>query len=381
MEKLTVEEKDYGLFLDTESTKSFICVDKETGSVFFHEGAVVDPEDINFSFSEETGEITVEYLGEKEILGVAENKMAASGWVNKVSDLINAKRIVVEEELNEHLAWCEMFMNETPEKDIDLFLRSEDTATVGGHVYKPGGPGILGCAKRADVPGHFEITKKVLEELKDDKGNPLLNSNLINCISRASRLPDLIYFEDLRYHAQSTVNESYLPSDPEEDKKKYQTLLHKQIKLAKSALEENSPDFQKFLFYMGITIHMAQDLPAHQGMTNPEHAYLDHKDHSPDNSMIRCQLGEETTLFFVNKFFIKDLKEFSPKLQKFKPSQWTEYESPCNYIDLLNGIGKFLRKRLLSDDEKYQARWFDWSEETDTKKEALDQIKKILVSE
>lgn len=282
--------------------------------------------------------------------------------------------------IEDYKSWLEKLKNGEPEDVIDQFLSPPpvppESPKGEAPVLKPGGPGILGCMTRSsDTKGHFEATQEVLQEIKNEDGSPLLRPDAIKSIARASRLPDLMYFKDVRYHAQSDVNKKYIPINSDEDKKTFQGFLRENIDIALEALKKTP--CTKFFFHFGITLHMVQDLAAHQGMSNPEHACLDLLGVSPDKSKQRFELAKSASRFLIREFFIEPLKENAEQLNSSPPEKWQEFETVKSFLKLGTAALSFELDPLKERDEEYISRWFRWVEGNSLEK-ALQQIQQII---
>lgn len=304
---------------------------------------------------------------------------------------------------NDYNKWLELLRNEEDDEKIDEFLNGKEvTLSTNSNstainstlvtikngeqpVLKPGGPGIMGCFGRHSViKGHFGLTQEVLTN------EPSLNLNLSNSvvesIARASRLPDVLHFSDLRYHAQSQAygkDKDYLPINPASDKLAFQQLLFQEIKSAKDAIDNN--EMQDFCYHFGFVMHMVQDLACHQGMTNPEHSYLDEqKDHkgeslSPDLSIPAYELARKTTIFTINHHFIEKIRQKSEQLNDFAAQSkitWSKFDKVKNILKLIIGFIEFKTYALEIRTEAHKSRWFNWNVRKID--ESLENVKAII---
>jgi hypothetical protein len=254
-------------------------------------------------------------------------------------------------------------------------------------VLKPGGTGIMGCfGRHPTIKGHFGLTQEVLSQ--ENSLNLNLSNSVVESIARASRLPDVLHFSDLRYHAQSQAydkDNDYLPLNPQADKVAFQQLLFQEIKSAKDALDNNQ--MQDFCYHFGFVIHMVQDLACHQGMTNPEHSYLDEqKDHkgeslSPDLSIPAYDLARMATVFTITHHFAEQIRKKSGQLNDFAAHSkitWSKFDKVKNILQLILGYIEFQTYTLKVRTEAHKSRWFSWN--VRKLDQALENIKTIITT-
>lgn len=307
-------------------------------------------------------------------------------------------------EIDDYNKWLELLKNEEDDEKIDAFLHGSEVSLTSNAntsslankkgempVLKPGGPGILGCfGRHPTIKGHFGLTQEILQNSSLN-----LSESVIESIARASRLPDVLHFTDLRYHAQSKAygkEQDYLPINPDIDKFKFQTLLHKEISAAKNSLNDdyikNSPErFAKdFCYHFGFVMHLVQDLACHQGMTNPEHAYLDKEKNnkgeplSPDSDEHRYSLAKEATIFTINHHFTEQISKKSQQLNDFaKESKitWSKFDKLKQILNLIVGSIDFHINALESRRKEHQSRWFNWNARKI--EQSLENMKPIII--
>lgn len=299
-------------------------------------------------------------------------------------------------QIDDYNKWLELLKNEEEDDKIDTFLNGAEVVlsanpispvTKKGEqpVLKPGGSGIMGCfGRHPAIKGHFGLTQEILS--REVSLNLNLSDSVIESIARASRLPDILYFRNLQYHAQSKAHDKdndYLPMNPDADKAVFQKLLFQEIKSAKDALNNNLA--QNFCYHFGFVMHMVQDLACHQGMTNPEHAYLDgQKDDkgeslSPDLSIPAYELAKKTTVFTIDHHFAKQIREKSDQLNNFATHSkitWSKFDKVKNILQLTIGYIEFQTYALKTRTEAHKSRWFSWN--VRKLDESLENVKNII---
>ncbi|MFZ2956554.1 MAG: zinc dependent phospholipase C family protein [Candidatus Ozemobacteraceae bacterium] len=270
--------------------------------------------------------------------------------------------------------WMEMIRKGKSEKEIDAFLQGVRPLppplplTTPGRIYKPslftGGPGFLGCFTWLNgvSQGHFEATNQALKEV-----NCGLKESAITSIARASRLPDLIFFSLLEYHAM-TPCENQNPKSKSKGKKDFIKLFHTTVSEAQKAFgkQKNADAF----FQLGIFFHLVQDLITHNGMTNPEHAYFDQTEQSPDKNPRNFELAKEMSVELFNTHFRSQIIPISDNLNSHPEMSWGEYESVTNYLSSLVAGVDYKLSALDSNDAKHVVRWLTLNEN-----QTLDQVK------
>jgi hypothetical protein len=289
-------------------------------------------------------------------------------------------------EVEAYCQWLDALERGDDEELIDKFLMGELTeedivTNKKGErpVLKPSGGGVLGCFTRfSNIKGHFDATQEVLMEFG------VLSQKAITSIARASRLIDLLRFANLNCHAQSyTVSESdHKIRDSESDKQDFQNLLCSEVHCAWKFLKEKH--VKPFYFHFGNVLHMVQDLACHQGMSNPEHAYLDKgKDHrgeslSPDKSKKRYEVSKLASVFIIDKIFIEEIKLSKDLLNGYPLVKWSEYQTVRAVIKVVKEGIRFSLNPLKEWREEYIARWFEWSEAQSPEKN-FEQMKPIII--
>ncbi len=270
--------------------------------------------------------------------------------------------------MQEYLEWLNLVDKDASEEKIDAFLAgnfSTEISNIGcaeKPILLPGGDGALGhytrMCKKGFV-GHFEITYEILK-----KKNTLFSEEFLRNISRAARLSDLLFFDDLAYHAQTKHDVSYLPIEIEHCKKNSMQLLAKLTARAKEFYR--ILNIEEFIYVLGLALHLVQDISSHQGMTNPEHVFLDNIKKSPDLNEGFLELSKKLTIQYLNSNFESELSdetivsyrnEISWKSFLFKknPSILTNI-----FFVLPKSIKDYLKINLDEISEKHISRWFSY---------------------
>jgi Zinc dependent phospholipase C len=234
--------------------------------------------------------------------------------------------------------------------------------------------------------GHFGLTQEALAY------NPSLNLNhsVIESIARASRLPDVLYFTDLRYHAQSQSydkDKDYVPVNPEADKATFQKLFCEKINSAQEAIKNNF--LQDFCYHLGFVLHMIQDLACHQGMTNPEHACLDRQKGrkgeslSPDLSQPSYDLARMASSWVIEHHFANSIREKAGKLKELSANSkitWSKFDKVKSSLELISGNIEFFFLKYINGLEyvkdEHKSRWF--TEDVRQLDKSLNQIKTLV---
>jgi hypothetical protein len=185
---------------------------------------------------------------------------------------------------------------EDPEVLKEL-LRIEPEELARQPIF-PGGGRWLFCHHTTQEGnlGHYEATLKVLFGLRED-GEFDFSDSFCLSLAVASRLPDLLHFEDHVYHATSDLDENETPISVKKGKEGFLAALRERILATHQAVvNQEALDYFREL---GACLHMVQDLVAHQGMSNAEHAYLDRLHDSPDASVGKFRLAKRLCKSFL----------------------------------------------------------------------------------
>ncbi len=115
-------------------------------------------------------------------------------------------------------------------------------------------------------PGHYEITSEVMKEFG-------FSENSIPVLGDTSQDPDFYDWNTPRAHAQRSNSDDGRPKESMgsaiDNYTGWMENLHYRMLRTDNA--------RKGLLYLGYLLHGIEDLAAHQGVTNAEHAYLTYK--------------------------------------------------------------------------------------------------------
>lgn len=250
----------------------------------------------------------------------------------------------------------------------EVILPKIEVGPIGEQkILYQSGPGLMACIFSFFKPGHYEITEHVIKQITDSPTG-------IKNFARASRLPDLIYFDDLSYHAQNQAAGKSL----EDEIAIFVKHLHKQLDRLDKAISEGT--LSSIYYYVGILLHAIQDLGAHQGMSNPEHAYLTCHMKSPDADAERYQLAVKLSEEFMSQFLIKRLLPIKRQLDDASSFPWKIFEHPKfkQRVTYWKEVGKFLIYQKAPTDESMNQWWFEWDSKVDKVDDATTQIAKIV---
>ena len=228
-----------------------------------------------------------------------------------------------------------MLQEKRPNHEIDQFLNMHySNAILPQSSYRlslyPGGGGALGCYSRLKGArqGHFEVTKLALNSI-----NSGLNKTAILSIARASRLPDLLHFNDLEFHCMTELDKNKIPIDRNQSIMKCKTLFQNTI--FKAIMAINQLRFKDFFFEIGIFFHIVQDLVIHRGMTNVEHIYLDNIGSSPDLNTSAINFAVRLSKDYYNLFFLNIVKKIVNQLNQENEVLWGEYNTISNFAGIM----------------------------------------------
>lgn len=284
-------------------------------------------------------------------------------------------------EITHHQEWLELMRNEeVTEEQIDDFFNGKKIVLPSKNGEKPvlkaGGHGLLGCfGRHPKIGGHSGATQQALTSFG------FFSENFINTVASASRLPDLLYFKDLRYHAQSRHDpNTYFPIKPLEDKQDFQQLFSKHKKAALNYLETGN--ITEFSYNLGIVLHMIQDLACHKGMTNLEHSFLDRNEDeegsslSPDFDENAYNLGIMASSMVIKNSFLPLLESKKEQLNNMFRITWPQENSIKKLLALLPSVIKYKLDYLEICTPPYKSRWFSFN--MDNLRESLLEIQYIV---
>lgn len=148
------------------------------------------------------------------------------------------------------------------ERDLEKYLSERaEKVKIRDTRFASGGwlSGVTG-------PGHYEITSEVLKEFG-------FSENSIPVLGDTSQDPDFYDWDTPMAHAQRSNSSDGSPKESME--KAIDNYIGWIENLHSKMLRTNNT--RKGLLYLGYILHGIEDLAAHQGLTNAEHAYLTYK--------------------------------------------------------------------------------------------------------
>lgn len=254
-------------------------------------------------------------------------------------------------------------INSGNEQNVDDYLSSilsqKETEIKKGYkeVFHPGGS--LSCSLSFLVKkGHYELTERLLTDICHE----LITSDIaIKNFARASRLSDLLHFEELDYHAQSHTKENgdlvYLEREPNIEG--FIVFLRQQLTQLDISIQESNEE--SIFYYTGILLHAVQDLACHRGMTNPEHATYNKQGKSPDNNEKLYDFGYLVTAEFLKQHLLTRLKGVKELLNQCQEIKWKNFNKVQALLSLAYPAFKFKYLFLLEEiGDSNSMTWFDW---------------------
>lgn len=230
--------------------------------------------------------------------------------------------------------------------------------------------------------GHYQLTKHTFES----EGG--WSEKAIENFARASILPDLLFFDEMKYHAQSNSenNGILFSKNGNLDLVNFTKFLQEELFAFYESVNNN--DLPNIFFSLGVLFHAVQDLTCHQGMSNPEHALLNKTNQSPDNDNLRCGFAKQVNELFGKKFIWSKLNKIKNDINDTDTISWHRFlktrDSSSKILKELSMLPikivsfKFSVPNILSIAN--QARWYLWQcPEDDT--DALKQIDSKIFSQ
>lgn len=221
--------------------------------------------------------------------------------------------------------------------------------------------------------GHSELTKSVFGS------NGRWSENAITNFARASTYPDLLFFDDMKYHAQSVSDARGTLHSPngKEDLIGFTVFLQEQ--LCHLDISINDRSLENVVFYTGVLFHAVQDLCCHQGMSNPEHAFLNKNGRSPDKDPHRYDFALIVNNSFAESNLWKRLNQIKDDLNSMPTVSWKEFLTLKRIVRLSRGAVKFSCSAPRTLSTSNHARWFLWQCKDDNE-EAFSEIKDKIFS-
>lgn len=125
-----------------------------------------------------------------------------------------------------------------------------------------------------DQPGHYQVTEDVAREFGFSRPAQLL-------LADAVIDPDFYEWRDAAAHAQTD-------NDPQGKQSETEATAIRDLsawlnhKLGKVSQNLQTGHTREALYWLGYSLHAVEDLAAHEGITNAQHAFLSATDHNPD---------------------------------------------------------------------------------------------------
>lgn len=178
--------------------------------------------------------------------------------------------------------------------------------------------------------GHREITDEVLKTIKrPGTTNRAFSEPAIGLLADASQDVDLFCWTHMPPHAQSALVDG-MPEKTLEAQKQWAEFVMTYVQRAAQACQKPGQDnVRAALYHLGFALHSVQDLAAHQGRTNEEHAYdAIEKDGlgDPDKTKGAFELGKDITGRFVNMALAGPLSHCAEAFANFSGRQPLPHE-------------------------------------------------------
>jgi hypothetical protein len=156
-------------------------------------------------------------------------------------------------------------------------LAHVEAATLGPGSYR----GLcLPWQRKAGVGGHYEVTQKVIEEVR--KRGISITPKAADVMDDAAQDPDSFAWEDMRAHGQ-TADTDGLPSESANvAEEKWRGWAAGWFAEAGVRCAKGGPGALEGIYLLGYASHAVQDAASHRGRTNPEHAYNALFESNPD---------------------------------------------------------------------------------------------------
>ncbi len=157
--------------------------------------------------------------------------------------------------------------------------------------------------------GHSEATLRALDDLSS-RGFTF-SSEARRVIADAAQDPDFFSWADMAAHAQTQADAWGRPLDTQGAKLAFMRFLASNLrKSADACTQPGAGDdaIKRALYWLGFALHSVQDLAAHRGRTNPEHAYNAEHELNPDKTDEAFELAVQLTTEVADHALRSELK-------------------------------------------------------------------------
>lgn len=168
---------------------------------------------------------------------------------------------------------------------------------------------------------HAKITEQAAKGTLQSAGGPgVFSAAAVEVMKDASVDIDSYCWTHMPTHAQSSVGDSgIITTTPEAQQAWAQFVMHYVRLVGQQCKGSGADDTRNALYRLGFAMHALEDLAAHQGRTNEEHAFSTFvllRD--PDGTTGASQLGVAVAKRFLERAFASELKECIPRFASFQ---------------------------------------------------------------
>jgi hypothetical protein len=215
---------------------------------------------------------------------------------------------------------------------------------------------------------------------------PLFSAAARRIMVDASQDPDLFEWQVMKAHGQTrTVSDQDAHPAPGDGTGEFVGWVQDYVKRAAKVCAKGEDGAREALYWTGYSVHAVEDLAAHRGRTNPEHAYNAAHDENPDEDPHAFDLAVDMARMALQGFLDGPLKQCKPAFASFN-GRFVSYPEKL--------LKPFERKRdmtlgslwdykasaalydKIKDDSKNRIRWFG---ETSTPKICGDDAKCVAL--
>lgn len=181
---------------------------------------------------------------------------------------------------------------------IGLYASAENQkghALVEDHLGAGGWRGL--CLPWNKLKGHYGVTRDAAVDTK------MFSAKAVRVLADAAQDPDLFAWEDMAAPAQTPADDHARPIDSQTAQGAFVAWTGRQLAASQAACLSGTPDaVKRSLYWLGFSTHSLEDLAAHRGRTNPEHAYNAYtEDKSPDDKPAAERLARDLAGTFLSR--------------------------------------------------------------------------------
>jgi hypothetical protein len=156
-------------------------------------------------------------------------------------------------------------------------LQTINTKTLGAGSFR----GLcLPWRRKPGVGGHYEATKQTVARLRKKYS---VTRKAEDIMADASQDPDFFAWTEMAAHGQTEDRDGFPSETAEAAESKWREWVVKWFTEAGKRCKSNTLGAQRQgIYLLGYAIHAVQDVAAHRGRTNPEHAYNAKFETNPD---------------------------------------------------------------------------------------------------